>query len=136
MSRIERLLRRLLPKKELGWTEIGEQFTRYTILRTKYLTVYLHQLSAPNPAPECHDHPWHFWAFILLGGYWETLNGGPTTWHGPWSILYRHATDTHNVTTPLGRTNWSLIVASRKTRRWSFKTCPTQELPPVEKTGT
>lgn len=123
MNLVERLLRRWLPHKEIGWTEIGEKFTRYTVFKTRWLTVYLHQLDAPVPHPLCHHHPWHFWAFILCGGYWETHDGRPEVWRSVGSVLYRTARFTHNVHTRPGRTNWSLCVMSGKKREWGFQAC-------------
>jgi hypothetical protein len=124
MSWWERLLRRWFKHKEIGWTEIGETFTRFTLLKTPLFTVYLHKLDAPKLHPECHDHPWHFWAFILAGGYEECTDRG-VMWRGPGSVLYRPAAFTHNVVTR--GTGWSVIVASRKVRQWGFRPCGVKE---------
>lgn len=117
---MEWLLRRLFPHKEIGWPEIGERFTRFTLLRTPWFNVYLHKLEAPVPHPQCHDHPWSFVAVVLSGGYWEQSFGGDWVWRGPGSVLYRHATHRHNVVTPRGVTNWSVIFTTRKFRDWKL----------------
>lgn len=116
------LLKRLLPSKELGYTEKGEEFTRYTLLKTRWFNVYLHRLRCPNNVDFCHDHPWRFWAFLLIGGYKEELNGAPARWRYPGSVLYRPETCKHNVWTG-DRTNWSIIVTGPKMREWGFQEC-------------
>lgn len=118
MGWFEHLCHKLLPHKELGNPDYGEEFTRFKLLKTPLFSVYLHRLYAPFLLPHCHDHPWSFLAVILWGGYWETCRGG-TFWRGPGSVLYRHATFKHNVVTH-GGANWSLIVTTRKFRDWKF----------------
>jgi hypothetical protein len=118
---IERLLRKYLPHKELGWTEIGEKFTRYALIRTRWFNVYLHQLYAPNWHPECHDHPWGFVTILLRRGYLELI-GNKTYIRRPGAILYRPADFAHSVTTPYG-TSWSLIITTPKQRKWGFRPC-------------
>lgn len=70
---VEKLCRRWLNFREIGWAAIGETFTRYTVLKTRWFNIYLHQLSAPKWHPECHDHPWDFLAILLWRGYLEEV---------------------------------------------------------------
>src|SRR5579872_5760324 len=122
----EWLLRKVLPHKEIGWTEIGERFTRFTLLKTRWFNVYLHKLWAPDWHPECHDHPWSFLAIILAGGYWEQTSSA-CVWRRPGSVLYRPAEFTHNVVTRdafgFPHINWSIVITGPKRRSWSFKVC-------------
>lgn len=123
---IEKLLRKFLPHKELGWTEIGEKFTRYTLLKLPNwlggFRVFLHQLDCEQWHDKCHDHPWSFITFILKGGYDESTTDGKTVYRRPGSILYRPATFAHNVKT-CGKTCWSIVVTTRKVRDWSMFAC-------------
>lgn len=110
-----------LPQKDIGWEEIGEKFTRFTLAKTRWFNIYLHRLNAPAWHPECHDHPWSFVAILIWRGYLERTNTGDhRRWPG--AILWRPATFTHNVITPYG-TSWSLIFTTPKTRDWGFKSC-------------
>lgn len=111
-----------LPHKEMGWKEIGERFVRFRLIKTRWFNVYLHWLEAPTWHTHCHDHPWHFWAVLLWGGYLEELDSGKKVWRGPGSVLYRHARFRHNVITPRGP-NWSIIVTSGVKRKWGFVGC-------------
>jgi hypothetical protein len=114
---VEGLLCRLLPYKDIGWDEIGEEFTRWTLLKTPWGNVYLHRLKALTEHPQCHDHPWSFVAVLLRGGYNEK-HAGVWTWRRPGSILIRPAEYSHNVTTR--GVSWSLIITTNKRRDWSF----------------
>jgi hypothetical protein len=124
----ETWLRAHVPFKEIGWTEIGERFTRYQLLKTRWFNLYLHQLYAPEWHPQCHDHPWGFVAILLRRGYLERI---PCPYCGrhtidkkrrPGSVLFRPATFRHNVITPYG-TSWSLILTTAKSRDWGFLPC-------------
>lgn len=110
--------------KEIGWHEIGERFTRYQLVKTRWFNIYLHQLYAPNWHPECHDHPWGFVAVLLRRGYLERV-GDKDYWRRPLSVLFRPATFTHSVITPRGE-SWSIIFTTAKSRDWGFKPCARQ----------
>lgn len=129
VSWFEKLARKHLAYKEIGWEDVGERFTRYALLKTRWGNVYLHQLYAPVWHPECHDHPWGFLTILLWRGYLERVPcpycGGKHTldfrrWPG--MVLWRPATFTHSVTTPYG-TSWSLILTGPKSNVWGFRPC-------------
>lgn len=123
-SRVEVFLRKHFNFKEIGWEEIGEKFTRYVLLKTKWFSIYVHQLWAPSWHPECHDHPWWFLTLLLKGGYLEKVNGKNFHRH-PGMVLYRPGSFSHNVITPYG-VSWSLIIAGPKSRDWGFRPCDRQ----------
>ena len=112
-----RLLRRFVPFKDIGWTELGEEFTRFQVVKCRWFNIYLHRLVAPNPHPHCHDHPWWFVAVLLKGGYDEYAHG-EWVWRRPGSILWRPAHWSHNVTTR--GVSWSVIITGPKSRDWGF----------------
>jgi len=121
-SSIEAIFRKYLPHKEIGWQDIGEVFYRYTLLKTRWFNLYLHQLDAPQWHPVgCHDHPWWFWTMILKGGYDEKI-GTEITRRLPGDLLYRKSTHSHDVVTPYGR-SWSLVLTGPKSRDWGFQRC-------------
>jgi hypothetical protein len=121
MSLIEKLLRKYVPFKEIGWTNIGEKFTRYSLIKTRWGNLYLHQLNAPDWHPTCHSHPWSFITLLIKGGYLEQV-GAKNFHRRVGTILYRPAEFAHNVITPYG-TSWSLVVTSPKKREWGFTDC-------------
>jgi hypothetical protein len=127
-KRLTAWLRSTFQFKDIGWAEIGEAFTRYSLLRTRWFNIYLHQLNAPAWHDECHDHPWSFVAILLWRGYLEQI-GTKKFRRFPGMILYRPATFAHNVITPYG-TSWSLILTTPKSRDWGFKPCEWQKAGP------
>ena len=121
-SWVEEVLRRYLPYKEIGWWDIGEVFFRYTLAKTPWFNIYLHQLDAPEWHPiGCHDHPWSFVTVLLKGGYLE-YDGKARKRRRAGSVLYRPAEYHHDVTTPYGR-SWSLVITGAKKRNWGFLSC-------------
>lgn len=124
MGSVENWLRTHCNFKEIGWASIGETFTRYQLAKTRWFNIYLHQLSAPNWHPECHDHPWGFIAILLRRGYLEQI-GTKNYRRRPGMILFRPATFKHNVITPYGE-SWSLILTTPKSRDWGFAPCDRQ----------
>lgn len=120
---VEKLLRKFIPHKELGWEAINEKFTRYSLLKTPWFNIYLHQLDARIWHPNCHDHPWWFLTVLLWNGYFEQV-GTQFYNRRPGNVLYRPASFSHNIVTPNG-TSWSLVVTGRKSRDWGFHPCDT-----------
>lgn len=116
-----RFLLCVLPYKDLSWTELGEVFYRFTLLKTPWFNIFLHRLDAKKWHPDCHDHPWAFTAILLKGGYYEYTKETGLVWRRPGSILYRPAEWSHNVMTPT--VSWSIIITSAKKREWGFQSC-------------
>lgn len=136
-----RMLCKVFPYKEIGWQEIDEVFFRWILFKCRWFEICLHRLDAPNWHPQCHDHPWDFYAFILKGGYLEMVDptqhlGGKGQFWGtvPFSgneiylrksftLLYRPAEARHNVVTRKNVPNWSIVFMSAKRRQWGIKDC-------------
>lgn len=114
---LEEVLKRILPHKDLGWTELNEKFTRFTLIKTPWFRVFLHRLNAPHWHPQAHDHPWDFVTILLWKGYYEKTPEG-TFFRRPGTVLYRAAEFAHNVITD--GTAWSIVVTGRKKRDWKF----------------
>lgn len=123
-SRIERLLRWAIPHVDIGWRDIGEEFTRYTVASNRFFRVFIHQMHAPIAPPKCHDHPWSFVSLILTGGYWESSNGKDFTFYKPGSVLFRRAEFAHTVkTNPPEHSAWTLVITGPYRRQWQNKDC-------------
>lgn len=129
MSRfLDRLERRVIN----GCESRTPYLTRYYLLRSRWLSVYLHQFHRSDEGTELHDHPWHFVAVILKGGYWEWLRTpsrhtpGLTFleqhWRPPGSILIRPAATAHRVEVDSDRLPWSLVILGPIVRKWGFHT--------------
>lgn len=112
----------LFPHEDLGWKEHHETFIRYTLLKTPWFRVYLHNLIAPAVHPECHNHPWSFVAVLLKGGYWEYTTETSWIFRSPGNVLFRPASWTHTVWTE-DAGMWSLVFTGPKRHEWGFKEC-------------
>ena len=110
----------------------GAQYlTRYNILKTRWLKVYLHRFHAPDGA--ClHDHPWAWWATLVLwGGYTEgiQIRSGPSwkSWgrvrRRAGSLAFHGRRHAHRIERlhPTRQT-WTLLVVGPHVRRWGFYT--------------
>lgn len=117
---VTKFLRWLLPYKDIGWAEIGEEFTRFTVIKSRWGNIYLHRLKAETPHPECHDHPWSFITLLIAGGY-DELHNGKWQHRSPGNVLYRPANWSHNVVT--SGISWSVVATAAKTRDWGFHPC-------------
>lgn len=121
-SWLEKLMRRYIPHDDIGWESVGEKFTRYNIVRCRWFNLYIHQMWSPIAPPMCHDHPWAFVTFILMGGYWESQDGKTWTFRRPFSVLYRPAEFRHTVKT-VDKYAWSCVVTTRRQRQWHDYDC-------------
>lgn len=87
--------------------------------------VYLHQITAPDPGLDMHDHPWAFASWIVRGGYSEMYAEARTPelprfrrWRR-WSIHRMRQTDAHRIVDVEPGTV-TLVLRGRKTRPWGF----------------
>ena len=109
----------------------GEPYlTRYRLVITPWVRVYLHRFRAPDG--DClHDHPWDWWcSLVLWGGYTEHVKTsiGPldamlvvTRQAGSLAVHRRghaHRIESLHPT----RQTWTLLVVGPHVRRWGFFT--------------
>lgn len=103
----------------------GPLLTRYFLLRTRRLGIYLHHLQASDHDRALHDHPWPFISILLSGGYYEHTPsvdalGSERRWKRWGSILYRPALWRHRL--ELTRPTWTLVIRFQREREWGFYT--------------
>lgn len=69
----------------------------YVIPRNRFFNIYIHTFLRSD-RDDYHDHPWHFWTWIVRGGYTEYTPDKRTvrSEHNN-SFIYRRATDLHKV---------------------------------------
>ncbi len=107
---------RLLPSARKG------PLTRFFLLNTRWLGVYLHRIDRPDADRECHDHPWSFVSLVLRGGYREErLERGATdeTVRRRFSLAFRRWADAHRIVSVRPST-WTLILRGRDSGVWGF----------------
>jgi len=90
---------------------------RIYLVRTRWVSVFLHQFLAPDN--RLHDHPWHWISFMLAGGYLEKTLDGVVHARGPGALAFRRAGELHQVVyvEPFGGT-WTLFIHGPRHRVW------------------
>lgn len=98
--------------------------SRYTVFKTRLLSVYLHQIHRSDSTDDYHDHPWLFFHVILEGGYWEERPDRPDRLTSPGSWAFRKPRYAHRLQllTRGGSEveTWSLVVIGPRVRVWGF----------------
>jgi hypothetical protein len=126
-----------IKRKDIKGCEDGSVYlTRWTLLSTRLLTIYLHHFHRSDWSESLHDHPWPFASLILWGGYSEVTRESHLRltdegehvllpvrrWKWPGSLLLRPANWLHRVEIESGKTAWSLVFAGPRVREWGFLT--------------
>ena len=95
--------------------------TRYYLIRTPWLGVYIHKFHLSDyPVP--HDHPWDFITCPLTVGYKEHDKDGKVTIRKPFRFAYRKAERFHWVEMFNGKPMWTLFIRFKLRRSWGFLT--------------
>lgn len=103
----------------------GPLLTRYHLLKTRWVGIYLHHLQASDDDRAVHDHPWSFVTVLLSSGYYEWVSDNGMApparrWRHWGSVLYRPAEFAHRL--ELVRPMWTLVFRFRIRRDWGFFT--------------
>lgn len=127
-----------------GCYDDGPLLTRYKLVQSARLNIYLHIFHRSDEDRELHDHPWTFLSLILWRGYtevrprkelrailasegMESVGRFPDERlerkrYWPGMVLYRPAWWAHRVELPAGARSVSLVLITRKSREWGFFT--------------
>jgi hypothetical protein len=113
----------------------GVYLERWGIEHDRIGGVFLHKMSAPDPGPDLHDHPWSFVSLILWGGYverrtkirdvlrWGSLGAARGRYSRlPLSLRPMPRTECHRIIGLLRSTSWSLVIHGPRRQRWGFYT--------------
>lgn len=100
---------------------IGEAYLRrYYLFKSRWLSVYLHEILRSDDDRELHDHPWTFFSIILKGSYVEHLPNYRSRFCPRWSMIFHWAEDAHRLELPTGARTWTLVFVGPKRREWGF----------------
>lgn len=119
------------PWQETIYEDGVAYLTRYTLLWTPLLRLYLHRIHKSDAGRELHDHPWGFVSLILRGGYKEHLPGVNGIPHAvlhwkPMDIIFHRARDFHRVElfedNGVEREATTLVLCGPKVKPWGFLT--------------
>ncbi len=127
-----RLLNRLFGQAEEinGRERCPTYLYRWTLLKRRNWSVYLHHFVGDDWSLDLHDHPKRFISIGLWGWYveetpypfpdsaWARLGPVRKTWHAPW-IRSFSADYIHRLEVP-SRNCWTLVIVLKATRPWGF----------------
>lgn len=94
---------------------------RWTLLKFKTWSVYLHKFVGDDWSRDLHDHPKRFYSIGLRGCYVEEQgNGGERFYAAPWIRTFP-ATHIHRLRLAGSRMPcWTMVIVLRPVRAWGF----------------
>jgi len=123
-SFIERVLKKILPHKDIVKDDVLYLRRHYLTPRTWRYKLVLHLIAMPDIDRSVHDHPWWFITLVLRGGYLEEVVNklGRSSYlaRRAGSCLFRTATHTHKILALFRPRTWTLVMMGPATRVWGF----------------
>lgn len=114
-----KLLDRIFKLEEInGRNRCPTYLYRWTLLVTRWCSVYLHHFVGDDWSRDMHDHPKRFISVGLWGSYIEETPEGERRWRAPWVRSFP-AEHTHRLRL-IGRDCWTLVIVLRAVRPWGF----------------
>ena len=92
---------------------------RWTLLKTRWGSAYLHRFVGEDWSRDMHDHPKRFVSIGLWGGYSEETPQGSRTWRAAWVRTFP-AEHIHRISLARWRECWTLVVVFAASRQWGF----------------
>jgi hypothetical protein len=91
---------------------------RWSLLKTRWGSVYLHHFVGDDWSRDLHDHPKRFISIGLRGWYIEETPVGAKRYRAPWIRTFP-ATHIHRLIVP-SKDCWTLVIVLRAVRGWGF----------------
>lgn len=118
--KLRNLVDRLFRLEEInGGERCPTYLYRWTILATRWFSVYLHRFVNEDWSLDMHDHPKRFISIGLTGSYVEETPAGERTYRSPW-IRSFPATHIHRTRLLDGKPCTTLVIVLRVVRPWGF----------------
>src|SRR4029077_11965337 len=92
---------------------------RWTILKLRWFSVYLHHFVGDDWSRDMRDHPKRFISIGLRGTYIEETPRGEQTYRAPWFRTFP-AEHVHRLRLPAGGSCWTLVIVLKPVRPWGF----------------
>jgi hypothetical protein len=123
MERFLQWITRFLPSNELDRPGTTERYmTRYYVLRTRWLGIYIHRFWSSDP-DGFHDHPWAAVTRVLHGNYIEWFLDGSFAIQSPrsgWRFMSARTFHRVMLNPKLSGRTWTLFVRFKRRRLWGF----------------
>ena len=108
-----------IPHKVIINCEGEKYLTRYYLVRTRWLSVFLHIFHCSDEDRALHDHPWNYVTFLLWRGYYEhTPKGVFRRW--PLTFAFHPARWRHRVELVDGKPAVTLFIHFKRLRSWGY----------------
>lgn len=113
-----KLLNRLFgtPEEINGASRCPTYLYRWTLLKWRGRSVYLHHFVGDDWSLDLHDHPKRFISIGIRGTYVEETPAGFKTYKAPWIRSFA-ATHIHRIE---ARECWTIVIVLRAVRQWGF----------------
>ena len=95
-------------------------FRRWQILKTRWFSIWLHGIYAPDEDKHLHNHPWDFKSIVLKGSYIEQTENGNIT-QRPGKFNSRNGSDFHKILELKSPVVYTLFIVSPVKRIWGYK---------------
>ena len=96
-------------------------FRRWQILKTRWFSIWLHGIYAPDEDKHLHNHPWDFKSLVLKGSYIEQTENGNIT-QRPGRFNSRNGKeDFHKILELKSPVIYTLFIVSPVKRTWGYK---------------
>jgi hypothetical protein len=92
---------------------------RWTLLKARNWSVYLHHFVGDDWSRDLHDHPKRFISIGLWGRYLEETPTGSKVYRAPWIRTFP-AEHIHRLSMIDGHDCWTLVVVLKAVRGWGF----------------
>jgi hypothetical protein len=95
-------------------------FRRWQILKTRWFSIWIHCIYAPDEDKHLHNHPWDFKSMVIKGSYLEeTENGNIFQKFGKFNS--RNGDDFHKILKLNTEKVYSLFFVTPPKREWGYK---------------
>jgi hypothetical protein len=92
---------------------------RWTLLKARNWSVYLHHFVGDDWTRDLHDHPKRFISIGLRGRYMEETPTGSKIYRAPWIRTFP-AEHIHRLSMIDGCDCWTLVIVLKAVRGWGF----------------
>jgi len=95
-------------------------FKRWQILKTPFVSIWLHAIYKADQDKHLHNHPWDFTSVVLKGSYIEQTTLGNKRQY-PGKINVRNGADYHKILEVESPVVYTLFFASKPKRQWGYR---------------
>ena len=97
-------------------------FKRWSMISTKWFSVYLHGIYKEDQDKYLHNHPWNILTIIIYGSYIEQLENDLVKIRGIFNIGFHGRSSYHKIKKLLSKKVYSLaIVWGKHDDNWGYK---------------